>query len=332
MVRLVTVRRHDLLIQRCRRGRGFSFVDAEGKVITDPEIKERALKLGIPPAWQDVRLAVHPRAHIQCCGVDEAGRVQYIYHTEWEQRRTRRKQKQLALLTAALPALRRRVNRDLEAETGSRILAIAIGVALIDRTGMRVGRERYLESNGTRGAGTLYTRDVAVAGDRVVLRFPAKSGKRAEYELEDPRLADAIARIKTLTGRRLLVYRDEAGKVRPIKTEMINAYLREVTGVPVTAKDFRTLHASALAAEALASLEPAASEAARKRQIATVTRRVADFLRNTPAISRKSYIAPCLFELFDRGKLQSLWAEAAGAPGGIKDRERRLALLLAAVG
>ena len=194
---------------------------------------------------------------------------------------------------------------------------------------MRVGRERYLAERGTRGAGTLYTRDVLVDGPLIAVSFPAKSGKVAEYAFADPKLADAITRIKTLPGKRLLSYRDAEGKVKPIKTEAINSYLRSIAGAEISAKDFRTLHASALAGEALAELEPAESEAGRKRQIAGVARQVADFLQNTPLISKKSYIAPELFKLFDAGSLGAIWSKAT-AERGLRQREVRLREALAA--
>jgi DNA topoisomerase-1 len=270
--------------------------------------------------------------HIQACGIDAAGRVQYIYHRDWEARRVRKKQRQLALLTAALPRIRRRVQEDLGAEAGTRTLALAIGVALIDRTAMRIGRERYLDARGTRGAGTLFTRDVSVAGDTLTLKFPAKSGKVAEYALTDERLASAIAKVKTIPGKRLLMYRDDEGKPRAIRTEELNRYLREIAGAPVTAKDFRTLHASALAAEALAKLKPGESMSARKRQLAAVTKTVAAFLRNTPAITRSSYIAPCLFSLFEKAKLSDLWSAAGERHDGLRARESRLAAVLEAAG
>src|SRR4051812_31911115 len=256
MTRLKTVSRDDLIVRRVRHGRGHAYLDAEGKPWPAGELRDRALHLGIPPAWTEVRVAPEPRMHIQACGIDAAGRAQYIYHADWEARRTRKKQRQLALLTEALPRIRRRVNEDLEAEAGSRTLALAIGVALIDRTAMRIGRERYLDARGTRGAGTLFGRDVSVRGDELVLHFPAKSGKVAEYSLSDAKLADAVSRVKTIPGKRLLMYRDEDGKARAIRTEEMNRYLREIADAPVTAKDFRTLHASALAGEALAKLQP----------------------------------------------------------------------------
>ncbi|HEY9011162.1 MAG TPA: DNA topoisomerase IB [Devosia sp.] len=330
MPRLRHVSRDDLTIVRRRQGRGYVFADSEGHPFGDAAFRSRVKHLGIPPAWREVKVAADPLAHIQACGLDDAGRVQYIYHPDWEARRTRRKQRQLALLASALPRIRRRVREDLGAETGSKQLALAIGVALIDRTAMRVGRERYLDAHGTRGAGTMFTRDVKVKGEKIAITFPAKSGKTAVYELHDPMLADAIARVKTIPGTRLLMYRDADGSARAIRTEELNRYLREIAGAPVTAKDFRTLHASALAAEALAKLEPGESPTARKRQVTGVTRQVAAFLQNTPAISRQSYIAPCLFTLFDTGKLATLWA-AADTRNGLRQREARLEALLHAV-
>ena len=330
-MRLKRVSRDALIVRRVHHGRGYAYLDAEGKTWPPGELRERALHLGIPPAWTDVRVAPEPNMHIQACGLDAAGRVQYIYHVDWEAKRAAKKQKQLALLTTALPRIRRRVNHDLEVEgPGSRTLALAIGVALIDRTAMRIGRERYLDARGTRGAGTLYTRDIAVKGDEIVVGFPAKSGKVAEYALTDARLAAAIAKVKTIAGKRLLMYRDDDGKARAIRSEELNRYLRQIADAPVTAKDFRTLHASALAADALAKIEPGESHSARKRQLAGVTREVASFLRNTPAITRDSYIAPCLFTLFEKAKLSDLWA-AVDSREGLRMREARLAAVLEAV-
>lgn len=332
MARLKTVSRDALTVRRVRRGAGYAYTDAEGKTWPRGELRDRALHLGIPPAWTEVRIAPEPLMHIQACGVDTAGRVQYIYHSDWELRRQRKKQRQLAMLTGALPRIRRRVAADLEAEAGSRTLALAIGVALIDRTAMRIGRERYLDARGTRGAGTLFGRDVAVRGDDVILRFPAKSGKLADYTLSDARLAAAIGRIKTIPGKRLLMYRDDEGATRALRSDEINRYLREISGVRVTAKDFRTLHASALAAEALAKLEPGPSVSARRRQVAGVAKTVAAFLRNTPAITRQSYIAPCLFAMFEKARLAELWAAAAERHDGLRVREARLAAVLEAAG
>lgn len=328
MTRLKRVGRDDLTVVRRRNGRGYCYVDSDGNRIKDPDFLDRVRSLRVPPAWQEVRIALNPQAHIQAFGSDTDGRVQYIYHPEWERRRIQRRQRQLAQLTEALPKLRRRVAADLTAEAGTRQLALALGVALLDRTAMRVGRERYLVAHGTRGAGTLFARDVAVKGDSVRIDFPAKSGKQASYAIRDGRLADAVARVKTIRGRRLLMYLDDHRAPRAIRTEELNGYIQEISGVRVTAKDFRTLHASALAAEALACLPREASASGRKRQMAIVARQVASFLQNTPTICRKSYIAPCLFTMFDEGRLDAVWTCTASRRDGLRQGELRLAAVL----
>src|SRR3569832_1188793 len=192
MPRLKSVTRDALTVRRVKHGAGYAYLDAGGRSWPRGELRDRALHLGIPPAWTEVRVAPDTLMHIQACGVDAAGRVQYIYHPDWETRRQSKKQQQLSRLATALPKIRRRVNEDLTAEAGSKALALAIGVALIDRTAMRIGRERYLDARGTRGAGTLFTRDVAVKGDDIVLSFATKSNKVASYTLSDARLAAAI--------------------------------------------------------------------------------------------------------------------------------------------
>ncbi len=332
MTRLRHVTGDALTIERRRSGRGYACVGPDGRALRDEALRRRGRPRAMPPAGTVVRLAGAPRAHIQAIGTDAAGRAQYIYHPEWELRRTRRKQRNLAALAAALPAVRRRVRRDLDAEAGEKALALAIAVALIDRTAMRVGRERYLTANGTRGAGTLYSQDVSVSGARVRIAFPAKSGKRSSYVIEDKVLADAIARIKTIRGRRLLMYRNGNGEPRALRTDDINTYLQGITGVAVSAKDFRTLHASALAAKALVALERAESESGRNRQVADVIRSVAAFLQNTPAICRKSYVAPCLISLFEEGRLAELWSAAPANGSGLRQREAKLAAILAVAG
>src|SRR6218665_2187652 len=190
-MRLIRIGRDGLTLTRERRGKGFCYRDGDGALVSDRPTRERIRMLGIPPAWRDVRIAPNPKGHIQVLGVDEAGRDQYIYHPEWELRRDGKKQKRLAALTAVLPRLRRKIAEALSAETGSRDLALGIAVALIDKTAMRVGREKYLDSNGTRGAGTLYARDVKVSGDEICKEFDAKGGKRAQYCITEPKLADA---------------------------------------------------------------------------------------------------------------------------------------------
>jgi len=114
MPRLKSVKRNALIVRRVRHGTGHAYVDAEGKPWPKGELRDRALHLGIPPAWTDVHIAPEPHMHLQACGIDAAGRMQYIYHVDWEARRTRKKQRQLTLLTEALPRIRRHVKKKIK--------------------------------------------------------------------------------------------------------------------------------------------------------------------------------------------------------------------------
>ena len=69
-------------IRRIRRGRGFSYVDAEGKAVA-AEVRVRLGALAIPPAWTDVWICAFDDGHLLAIGNDEKGRRQYRYHDDW---------------------------------------------------------------------------------------------------------------------------------------------------------------------------------------------------------------------------------------------------------
>jgi hypothetical protein len=68
------------------------------------------------------------------------------------------------------------------------------------------------------------------------------------------------------TGRRLFQFRDHDGNVRQVTARDVNRFLREIAGVEISLKDFRTLFAFVSVLEALAPAEPATSQRARRRQ------------------------------------------------------------------
>ena len=100
-------------IRRRRRGRGFEYRDADDRAVRDPETLERIHALAIPPAWQDVWICADPLGHLQATGIDSAGRKQYRYHDRWRERRDQQKFDEMLDFARALPAMRRRVVRDL---------------------------------------------------------------------------------------------------------------------------------------------------------------------------------------------------------------------------
>lgn len=325
-MRLRRVSSDELTIRRVRHGRFFGYRDAEGERITDEDTLARIRSLAIPPAYEDVRIATDPRAHLQAIGHDEAGRLQHRYHPEWEKVRERHKLKRLGRLIAALPKLRARIVADMKARTLSHDKALACAAAIIDRCHLRVGNESYAKSNGSHGTSTLLKRHVALTGTRVALHFRGKGGKEIACAVDDAPLARALTRIAALPGRRLLQYRREDGSVAAIHAAEINAYLKQACGLPVSSKDLRMLAANAAAAELLLAAEEVASEAGRKRQLADIMRAVSERLVNTPAVVRKSYVHAIVIDAYASGRLQRSYARAR-ARAGCSRIERALGLL-----
>jgi DNA topoisomerase-1 len=292
-------------ISRRRRGRGFSYRDAAGSAV-DAGTRRRIDGLAIPPAWTDVWICLDPRGHLQATGVDDAGRRQYLYHPRWREHRDRRKFAEMVSFAEALPTLRRAVERDLRDAQPDRDAVLACAVRLLDRGSFRVGGEDYAAQNGSYGLATLLKSHVAVGRDGT-LRFdyPAKSSQRRIQAVCD---RDAYAIIAALKRRRgggpqLLAYR-ERRRWHDIRSEDINAYLRQRSGQDCSAKDFRTWNATVLAASALAvgaAQAPTASPSARKRIEKQAVAEVAEHLGNTPAVCRGSYIDPRIFDRFASG-------------------------------
>lgn len=293
----------ELTILRRKAGKGFVYLDDKGRRIGDPDVITRIRSLAIPPAYDDVRISPEPRTHLQAVGRDQAGRLQHRYHPEWDEVREERKAERLATLLEALPAIRAAVTRDLESPELDRDKAVACAVALIDDAHIRVGCEAYARDNGSHGAATLLKRHVGVRGSVISLAFRGKGGKDVSCSMDDARLAAALGRLAKLRGRRLLQFVGEDGRSQPISAADVNAYLHRVSGVDVTAKDFRMLGASASAAAELVGMEPGRTEAARKRQLAGVMRAVAEKLANTPAVVRKSYVHAIVVRSFQNGAL-----------------------------
>ena len=301
MARLVRVRPYeDPGFRRVRSGSGFRFVDHTGSAVPEREA-DRARGLVIPPAWREVWIATEPNAHIQAVGTDEAGRRQYTYHADWSKRQDKGKYARALQLAEALPRARARVTQSLRRSDVDRERVLAVSFRLLDQVAPRVGNARYFVSNGSRGLTTLQRRDATVEGDLIRLSFPAKSGKRAELSLKDAEVAALMTELATGRSRAaLLSYRRGRRRV-PLTSGDVNAYVRALTGGPFSAKDFRTLRGTILAAEALADAGVAPTKNERKKVELAAVRAAAAALGNTPAVARSSYIDPRVFSLYRRG-------------------------------
>lgn len=300
---LVLKRPEDLVLTRRRAGKGYSYRDAQGQPIRDPQVIARLASLAVPPAYQDVRFSADPRGHLQAIGRDAAGRVQYRYHPDWEKVREWRKAKRLATFARALPKVRRAVGRDLAGGEPTRRFALAAVVELVALTCIRAGGEAYAR-NGTRGAATLLKSNVKLEDGRVVLKFRAKGGQPQLREICMPRVVAVVETLKSLPGRRLFQWRDPDGTIRVVRAGDVNAYLKDVSGAGISLKDFRTLVASASVLETLAATVPATSARARRKQVLEAVREAALELANTPAVCRKSYVHGAIVTAFEDGALK----------------------------
>jgi DNA topoisomerase I len=292
-------------IARRRHGRGFRYVDRDGESVEDPEVLQRIHELVIPPAWEDVWICPYPGGHIQATGVDAAGRKQYLYHPRWRERRDMEKFADMIVFARTLPKLRKRVEAELNGGdelTYDRVCACA--VRLLDRGFFRVGGEDYAVRNESYGLATMKKSHVSMREGVLVFDYPAKSGKRRVQAVVDPVVADVVRDLKRRRGGgdELLSYKRD-GRWVDLRSEDINAWLKEATGKDVSAKDFRTWAATVIAAVALAvSEEAAGTKTGRKRAITRAIKEVAHYLGNTPAVARASYIDPRVFDRFRDGE------------------------------
>jgi DNA topoisomerase-1 len=315
---------NQLTIRRIKRGKGYAFVRANGAHIRDARTVRRLHAMAVPPAYAEVRYSPDPTSHLQAVGRDAAGRLQYRYHADWEKVREHRKAHRLAKLVAALPKIRRNVSMHLSGEEPTREFALSAVIELIARTAIRPGNESYARLNGTRGATTLLKSNVTLEDDSIVLTFKAKGGKAVKKECNAAKLVRAIGILQSLPGRRMFQYRDASGVVRTVSTTTVNGFLREIAGIKISLKDFRTLMASAVVLESLSRISPAKSARGRNRQVLDAIRAAADRLSNTPAICRKSYVHDTIVTAFEDGILERFAATMKGCRSQ-KKREQLLA-------
>jgi DNA topoisomerase-1 len=309
---------------------GFRFIDAQGREVKRAAELERIKQLGIPPAWVEVWICADADGHLQATGRDAKGRKQYRYHPRWRATRDETKYERLISFGEALPALRTRLNADLSLRGLPREKVLATVVQLLDRTHIRVGNPEYARDNKSYGLTTLRDQHVKVEAGRLRFAFKGKSGVRHTISLNDRRLATIVGRCRDLPGQQLFQYLDADDTPQPIGSSDVNAYLRECTGRPFTAKDFRTWAGSALAAGLLRDAPSEERLRDAKRQVNAAIAEVAAQLGNTPTICRRCYVHPLVIETYLDGTLQERMARAEPVAGLDAGEEALLALLRSA--
>jgi DNA topoisomerase IB len=271
--------------------------------VTDADVLARIGSLVLPPAWKDVWICPWPNGHVQAIGVDAAGRRQYRYHDDWRLMRDTEKHERVLCVASVLPHVRTVIAEDLAAGGVGRRAVLAGAVRLLDLGFFRVGGEAYADEHSTYGLATLRKDHVMLDGDALVFEYDAKGGKHRVVSLVDPEVRDLVATLKRRRGggEELLAYKDEKGRWRDVRSNDVNEHLRELSEIDMTAKDFRTWHATVLMAVALAVSASVESPTGRQRAIARAYREVAGYLGNTPAVCRKSYVDPLVVDLYEQG-------------------------------
>lgn len=285
-------------ITRVRSGKGFSYRDATGRTIRDKAERKRLAALAIPPAYDDVWICPDPRGHMQATGRDAKGRKQYRYHPDFREVRDSAKYDRMLDFAKALPALRAQVDQDMSRRGMPAEKVLGTIVYLLEHTMIRVGNSDYVKQNKSHGLTTLRDRHVSFDGNRIRFRFRGKSGKEWDLGLRDRRVARIVRAAQEIPGQHLFQYLDEDGARHQVSSSDVNAYLRDISGRQITAKDFRTWTGTVLAALALSEYEKADSDAAAKRNIRDAIEIVAARLGNTPTICRKCYVHPQIIDAY----------------------------------
>src|SRR3954464_1222424 len=291
------------VIRRHRHGRGFTYIGPDGQVIRARETLKRFQSLVIPPAWTEVWICPHEDGHLQVTARDGRGRKQYRYHPHFRQHRDGTKFERMFELSDVLWKIRERVESDIALPGLARDKIMATVVWLLETTLIRIGSDEYRKANKSFGLTTLRRRHVAVVGSELRFEFRGKSGIQHAVSVTDKRIARIVQRCQELRGEELFKYLDDEGKRQTVQAEDVNAYLQDITGRDITAKDFRTWAGTMLAAEALRATGAAETKREAEKNIVAAVDLTAKRLGNTRSVCRKYYIHPALIEAYLAGSV-----------------------------
>ncbi len=316
---------------RKKRGKRFDYFDLNGRPITDAAEVGRINALAVPPAYKRVWICPDPNGHIQATGLDERGRKQYRYHPRWREARDETKFARTIAFAAALPKIRAATEKHLAQSGFGREKVLATLVQLLEKTAIRIGNEEYARQNDSVGLTTMQNGHVEVAGARAHFHFRGKSHKWHDIDLRDRKLAGVIRHLQDLPGQSLFQFKDDAGTLHHIKSSDVNAYIKEIAGGEFSAKDFRTWAGTVAASVALRECGASDDPKAGEKNIAECVKQVAGRLGNTPAVCRKAYIHPAIFESYLDGSLhEAIEAELEEELRELRPEEAAVVLLLRA--
>lgn len=292
--------------KRQKRGKGFIYLDEKCHVLKNKGHLARINALVIPPAWRDVWICPLANGHLQATGYDVKNRKQYRYHAEWNSHRNENKFSQLLGFAKKLPEIRRIIKKDLNSPGAGKNKVLAAIVHIMDTTMIRVGNDEYAKKNKSYGLTTILNHHAKVSKSKVRFLFKGKSGKLHDVSFEDSRIAKVVRRCQDLPGQELFAYLDDNNKTVDVTSQDVNEYLKQISGEDITAKDFRTWGGTVRAASFIKELPPHENKTDLKKNVVQVVKSTSEELRNTPAVCRKYYVHPCVFETYENGSLHKI--------------------------
>lgn len=299
---LIYVNDKDEGIARIKKGKGFHYA-FKGKPVKDQKILDRIQKLVIPPAWTNVWICAKPEGHIQVTGYDVRGRKQYRYHPRWAALQQETKFHRMIEFGKALPALREKIQRDLNQPGFPEAKVLAMVVSLMERTFIRVGNEGYEKLYGSYGLTTLKNNHVNIKGNEVTFSFKGKKGVYHKVTLRNKRFARIVKQCQEIPGRELFQYYDENGERQKVDSGQVNQYLKDALEMEFTTKDFRTWAGTLSMLEALRDCPPCMKKGDYKKNIVAALQVVSKKLGNTVSVCRKYYVHPEIFKMYEEERL-----------------------------
>ena len=313
-------------------GRGFTYLDLEGRHIKNGPERERIENLAIPPAWNDVWICPDENCHIQATGRDAKGRKQYIYHERWQEVRNETKFARMYLFGQALPQIRQQIDQDLRKHGATRERVLAAIVRLLQESMIRVGNMEYARENNSYGLTTLHEDHIELNGTQLYFEFKGKSGKMQRGKVRDPRVARVVRQLQELPGQELFQYVDDEGRRRVVESGDVNEYVNKAadSDEKFTAKDFRTWGGTCEAVRVLHEMGPPAGEKEANANVVELYKRVAECLGNTAAVCREYYVHPAMARAYRQGTLFAVWDQVTNEPGDewLRPEERAVVELL----
>ena len=303
-----------------------------GETVREKRVLARIESLKVPPAWADTRIARGPSAKVQAVGYDSAGRLQYLYHHGYRERKEREKFERILRFADALPEMRKTTSDHLRRKELDREKVLACMTRLMNAAYFRVGDERYARVNKTYGIATIRSRHLTIEGDTMIFEYQGKWGQQQRKAVTDAKLREIVQECTSLPGYEIFKY-EESGGIKDVKSRDLNAYIKEVMGSEFTAKDFRTWAGTLVAAVRLAALGAETDEKKANKNVLQAVDAVAERLGNTRAIARESYVSPRILDHYLEGSVisynaQSVEEAISAEQGGLNEGEQALLELL----